>query len=86
MSLLLLSKIFPKIYHRPSEAGALHRATRRFGQCAKSLAHKLRHPFAAPERNPDTKSFWALKDVSFDISRVTGLGSSVVTVQENPRC
>ena len=35
---------------------------------AKRLTHKLIHPFATPENDPTHEEFWALKDVSFDIT------------------
>lgn len=41
---------------------------------AKSFAHKLSHPFAAPENDPTHEEFWALKDVSFDIQQGDRMG------------
>src|SRR5450631_3844533 len=41
---------------------------------AKRFTDKLRHPFAAPERDPTHEEFWALKDVSFDIQQGDRVG------------
>ena len=41
---------------------------------AKRFAHKLIHPFAAPENDPTHEEFWALKDVSFDIQQGDRVG------------
>ena len=41
---------------------------------AKRVAHKLIHPFAAPENDPTHEEFWALKDVSFDIKQGDRVG------------
>lgn len=41
---------------------------------ARNLAHKLRHPFAAPQADPEHEEFWALKDVSFDIQQGDRVG------------
>jgi len=41
---------------------------------AKRLAHKLTHPFAAPDNDPTHEEFWALKNVSFDIQQGDRVG------------
>lgn len=41
---------------------------------AKRIAHKLAHPFAAPQNDPAHEEFWALKDVSFDIQQGDQVG------------
>ena len=41
---------------------------------ARQAAHKLAHPFAAPENDPTYEEFWALKDVSFDIQQGDRVG------------
>jgi lipopolysaccharide transport system ATP-binding protein len=41
---------------------------------ARQAAHKLAHPFAAPENDPTHEEFWALKDVSFDIRQGDRVG------------
>lgn len=40
----------------------------------KHVAHKLRHPFPAPQNDPTHEEFWALKDVSFDIQQGDRVG------------
>jgi lipopolysaccharide transport system ATP-binding protein len=41
---------------------------------ARQVAHKLAHPFAAPENDSTHEEFWALKDVSFDIRQGDRVG------------
>ena len=41
---------------------------------ARRFAHKLTHPFAAPENDPTHEEFWALKDASFDIQQGDRVG------------
>lgn len=41
---------------------------------AKRFAHKLSHPFAAPENDSTHEEFWALKDISFDIEQGDRVG------------
>ena len=41
---------------------------------AKRFTHKLTHPFAVPEIDPNHEEFWALKDVSFDIQQGDRVG------------
>lgn len=41
---------------------------------ARGFAHKLVHPFSAPESDPTHEEFWALKDVSFDIQQGDRVG------------
>ena len=41
---------------------------------ARSIAHKLSHPFAAPKIDSAHEEFWALKDVSFDIQQGDRVG------------
>jgi len=41
---------------------------------AKSIAHKLRHPFAVQVNDPAHEEFWALKDVSFNIQQGDRVG------------
>ena len=41
---------------------------------AKRIAHKLTHPFAAPQNDPAHEEFWALKDINFDIQQGDRVG------------
>jgi lipopolysaccharide transport system ATP-binding protein len=34
---------------------------------ARSMVHRLRHPFQAVQNNRETEQFWALKDINFEI-------------------
>ena len=42
--------------------------------CAKRVAHKLSHPFAASESGPTYEEFWALKDINFDVKQGDRVG------------
>lgn len=41
---------------------------------AKSLVHKLAHPFAEPKEDPTHEEFWALKDINFNIQQGDRVG------------
>ena len=53
---------------------------------AKRFAHRVTHPFVAPENDHTHEEFWALKNINFDIMQGTGLASLDGTVRENRPC
>jgi lipopolysaccharide transport system ATP-binding protein len=60
------------ISHQPRER---YRALRDvLANGAKRLAHKLAHPFAKPEDDATHETFWALKDINFNIEQGDRVG------------